>query len=159
MVKGYRFITPSLLASTCFGTFWSILFNLLNFMFGSGSRMRVQYPKCAYGPYRSFNQIKNGRSLYLNSYTYIGPATTSFSDPTLTVFQNLALYRFNYGDFIGKLTKVQGLKSFHFFGNKNSKTPSTSTVWAMYHREDNMSCTCPPPPPPRPLTTMCRFFL
>ena len=22
--------------------------------------MRVQYPKCAYGPYRSFNPIKNG---------------------------------------------------------------------------------------------------
>ena len=46
------FITPFLLASAYFGTFWSLLFNFLNYMFGSGSLMRVQYPKCAYGPYR-----------------------------------------------------------------------------------------------------------
>ena len=28
-------------------------------MFGSGSLTRVQYPKCAYDPYRKFNPIKN----------------------------------------------------------------------------------------------------
>ena len=35
-----------------FGTFWSLLFNFSNYIFGSGSLMRFQYPKCAYGPYR-----------------------------------------------------------------------------------------------------------
>ena len=28
--------------------------------FSLGSLMRVQYPKCAYGPYRWFNLIQNG---------------------------------------------------------------------------------------------------
>ena len=26
--------------------------DFLNYMFGSGPLMKVQYPKCAYGPYR-----------------------------------------------------------------------------------------------------------
>ena len=40
-------------------------------MFGSVSMVRVQYPKCANGPYCQFNPNENGvhlsRSLYLNS--------------------------------------------------------------------------------------------
>ena len=46
------FFSTSLLASAYFDTFLSLLFNFLNYMFGSGSLMRVQYPKCAYGHYR-----------------------------------------------------------------------------------------------------------
>ena len=48
------------MASVCLGTYRSVVFNFLNYMFGSGSLIRVQYPKCSYGPNRVFNQIENG---------------------------------------------------------------------------------------------------
>ena len=59
--------------------------NLLNYMFGSGSLIRVHYPKCAYGPYREFNPNKNGANIlaevsflnfnYLVSVTAGGPVS------------------------------------------------------------------------------------
>ena len=44
-------MAPSLLASACFDTFEELLFNVETKLFGKGSLMRVQYPKCEYGRY------------------------------------------------------------------------------------------------------------
>ena len=55
------------LASACLGTFGSSLLNFLNFIVWLGSLMRVQYPKCAYGPYCKLNPIKNGVYILVES--------------------------------------------------------------------------------------------
>ena len=54
-----KVITPSLLALACFGTFGSTFPTFEPTLFGEGSLMRVQYPKCAHGPYFQFNMIEN----------------------------------------------------------------------------------------------------
>ena len=45
------FITPSLLASACFGTFEASLSFFLTTLFSQGSLIMVMYPKFAYGLY------------------------------------------------------------------------------------------------------------
>ena len=45
------FITPSLLAAACLGTFESIFSIFETTVFDEGSMMRVHYPKWEYGPY------------------------------------------------------------------------------------------------------------
>ena len=56
------FVTQSLLAPASFGTFGHHFSTFKTTLFDLGSLMRVQYPKCAYGPYCYLNPIKNGLS-------------------------------------------------------------------------------------------------
>ena len=47
----YGFNTPSFIASSCLALIDAPSFIILQYLFGLGSLMRVQDPKCAYGPY------------------------------------------------------------------------------------------------------------
>ena len=56
------------LVLTLFGQYFPFFETTL---FGQGFLMRVQYPKCAYGPYCLFNPIENGAYILVEVSFYI----------------------------------------------------------------------------------------